>query len=126
MYKPLLKVKLQQIDENTDIKNAMNNMVKTLNSSFQPTQFSMDMLGNTFTSAYNIPPGAFSNTITISHGLGVTPRGFLLLYIKPTTSTSGDRHEFYLSSMDSINITIAVKGTVTAGDSGEYKFLILR
>jgi hypothetical protein len=123
-HKPLLKVKLQHVDEKSDVKASINYMVKTLNSSVQDR--SLSDLGNSFIIPYSYAAGPNAEPIRISHGLGVTPNGFMLLYNKPAYTYVYDTFFFNLVSMDNNEIVIYAIANVSTAITGEFKFLILR
>lgn len=123
---PLITSKVPYATDSKDVVESHNRLVKTINSSFRDKKPELTDLGNIFVVPYSYPAGAASYLITIDHGLGMTPSGYLILYNKQVPLSSADYFYLTLSSMNSISVKIVVTGQLVNAISGEFKFLILR
>lgn len=125
--KPLLTNKLPYADRFTDPEEAINYMVKTLNSSFLPdsSTFSLSDLGNSFTVSYSLAAGNFITTFTVKHGLSKVPSGFIIVSNTLSNLAAGDYVNFTLDSATSDQIVLKYFGKVTNANTGKFTALVL-
>lgn len=135
--KNILPKKMPYVDQFTSTEDAVNYIVKTLNSSFQPNQSSDSVSssvsisqidGISFIQSFSSGSGAYLADFTFNHNFNSIPSGFLVSDVTcPPIIAGGSVSLFRVSwTTTQITVRIVVDTNTGVGASGSFKILVLR
>ena len=136
--KPILATKIPYADNFTDINEAFNYMVKTINSSFQESSSSsvsttsknpISLDGVYVTQSFSAPSGSLFTTFTIPHSLGVVPSSYIVSdFVITSGPTATNSYSLFRLAWTTTDITVRLNLTTSTGSAftGSFKLLILR
>lgn len=126
MSNRLLKVKIPYPDKNTTQEEALNYLIKTINSATIEEEDDGVIVSGTYTGAGG---GGEISTITLNHDLGITPSGFIILdlsVVVPSGHFLGDTVSMARTSWTATQITVTIFHNVRFAHSGSFKLKVLR
>lgn len=130
LNKTFLKIKLPYAKDDADVKGSLNYIVKTLNSTYLPSEDTnsfLSKLGITFSQSYSAGASPFTASYTFNHDFGFIPSGFMIIDNVHSANASG-ADAFTRTSWTSTQITITISITtgIVGAFNGSFKILILR
>lgn len=130
LNKTFLKVKLPYAKDDTDIKGSLNYIVKTLNSTYLPSESTdsfLSKLGITFSQSYAAGASPFTSSFTFNHDFGFIPSGFMIIdNTHPANANGADSFTRASWTSTQITITISITTGIVGAFNGSFKILVLR